>query len=436
MKQCSQCGAALPEQASFCPYCTATQITRREVIAPQERKRGRGILLLAVVLITAAACFLLPRLGADPLREEEAVLAPIPFEQTLTTEGAAYPYCFSYTAENGTHYRLFTSFTPELSGKQRPRGSDVRYMAEDNSGDSPITLFVENASRELCAEEFTALIGSYSVEITPQDASCEMTVSDPGDGEAKALFAGSGALLYKRVHMRNAYGLRLIRWTLRMKNGDELFLEQAFDVKLRKTVRYNWQETPMNTAEELQKLLDSLPQLGTSEQCRVTIELPAVTYDQPLHCTRQVDLYGQSGTVFTGQLTLSGDEHCYVSLQNIAFAGDGGVGLETETSVYVRECRFTGWTTAVAAEDGGWIRTWKCRFEDNGTALLYHSGRCSEFGPQMENNVFRHNGVAVDLEDILPMAWLEPTNCAFEQNGEDIRNPYGYPVITVSCTYS
>lgn len=130
------------------------------------------------------------------------------------------------------------------------------------------------------------------------------------------------------------------------------------------------------------------------------------------------------------------NEHCYVSLQNIAFAGDGGVGLETETSVYVRECRFTGWTTAVAAEDGGWIRTWKCRFEDNGTALLYHSGRCSEFGPQMEDNVFRHNGVAVDLEDILPMVWLEPTNCAFEQNGEDIRNPYGYPVITVSCTYS
>ena len=27
-KRCIQCGAVLPEDAAFCPHCTATQVTR------------------------------------------------------------------------------------------------------------------------------------------------------------------------------------------------------------------------------------------------------------------------------------------------------------------------------------------------------------------------------------------------------------------------
>ena len=57
-KYCIKCGAVLPEEASFCPCCTASQMERRSVVAPPPnggRKRRRVWLCAALALLLAGA---------------------------------------------------------------------------------------------------------------------------------------------------------------------------------------------------------------------------------------------------------------------------------------------------------------------------------------------------------------------------------------------
>lgn len=54
MKKCMNCGAELPEEASFCPYCTATQNEKHQVVPRWPRRRrlwmAGGAAVLAVIL--------------------------------------------------------------------------------------------------------------------------------------------------------------------------------------------------------------------------------------------------------------------------------------------------------------------------------------------------------------------------------------------------
>ena len=60
-KQCRNCGAELPEDASFCPHCTQSQVERSEVKPPRLwRKKALYGLLGALVLIVAALAVFLP----------------------------------------------------------------------------------------------------------------------------------------------------------------------------------------------------------------------------------------------------------------------------------------------------------------------------------------------------------------------------------------
>ena len=57
-KYCIKCGAVLPEEASFCPCCTASQMERRSVVAPPPnggRKHRRVWLCAALALLLAGA---------------------------------------------------------------------------------------------------------------------------------------------------------------------------------------------------------------------------------------------------------------------------------------------------------------------------------------------------------------------------------------------
>lgn len=55
MKKCRNCGADLPEGASFCPHCAQSQIERQEVKPPRLwRKKALIAALCALVLVTAA----------------------------------------------------------------------------------------------------------------------------------------------------------------------------------------------------------------------------------------------------------------------------------------------------------------------------------------------------------------------------------------------
>lgn len=54
-KRCIQCGAVLPEDAAFCPHCTATQVARQVQAVPR-RRSWRKMALLAAGVLAAGRC--------------------------------------------------------------------------------------------------------------------------------------------------------------------------------------------------------------------------------------------------------------------------------------------------------------------------------------------------------------------------------------------
>ena len=52
-KKCVNCGQSLPEDASFCPHCTAVQNEKKEVIPPRRWKK-KAVTVLAVLLVVVA----------------------------------------------------------------------------------------------------------------------------------------------------------------------------------------------------------------------------------------------------------------------------------------------------------------------------------------------------------------------------------------------
>ena len=66
MKKCRNCGADLPEGASFCPHCAQSQIERQEVKPPRLwRKKALIAALCALAVAGRAALFMLPGFKPD-----------------------------------------------------------------------------------------------------------------------------------------------------------------------------------------------------------------------------------------------------------------------------------------------------------------------------------------------------------------------------------
>ena len=61
-KKCIRCGALLPQEASFCPCCTASQLAREPMSPPRSEKR-RGALACAVLLVVLMGAVLWATLG-------------------------------------------------------------------------------------------------------------------------------------------------------------------------------------------------------------------------------------------------------------------------------------------------------------------------------------------------------------------------------------
>ena len=95
MKQCKNCGAALPEDALFCPVCETELVDKLQLRAPRPKRR-RAILavLLALALLAGGLGF-----WSRSLRHEPQVY------------NAGKPLAeMQYTAQDGVNYRLYLSF--------------------------------------------------------------------------------------------------------------------------------------------------------------------------------------------------------------------------------------------------------------------------------------------------------------------------------------
>lgn len=439
-KTCLRCGAELPKEAAFCPCCTASQIQRRTIPLTSSAARNQWW----VGALCALAALLLPVLvllrgRAVPLPPPDDTLPPVAAAESGDEPENAYEsLCQTYyEGEDGRLYHVFAAFSPSIDGSSAMQGYR-RVMIRPNTSDcGPLTLFVEDAETGQNARgSFYALMEDWDLTITAPDGGDRCAVSDP-------IFdytVSTDAMLYQELTGTSACADNEILWTLQMKNGDVVTVKQGVTYSLKTVVEYHWEDTPMNTAAELQALLDDIAASAKAEEA-VYLYLPAADYDAPVSVNTPMTLVGQEGTTFSATLTASvpdydGWTEPVVALRSLTFSGTGGTGVNACGPVYLRGCRFTGWDVAAQALDGGWIFCQEdVRFDRNAVAMRLNSNFSISCGANINNTSFTRNGVALQLERIPgERMGLILDYCTFYGNGTDIENPENYTVELLSTT--
>ena len=68
-------------------------------------------------------------------------------------------------------------------------------------------------------------------------------------------------------------------WTFQMKNGDTIYLRQTYEVVPIPVYDYHPEDYPMDTAEELQALIDTIGGQANDPVAVINLHLPPVTYE-------------------------------------------------------------------------------------------------------------------------------------------------------------
>lgn len=426
-KTCINCGVPLPEGAAFCPNCTATQIDRQAATPPAARRWKQVVcVVLALVLAAGVAGAVCLRRQQSATDEQNAALKKL--AETDPYLAACQTY---YTGEDGREYHVFTAFTPE-GDNFRPVGYLAELIMEGQTNDFPITVIAQDAvSGELTADTFAPLLESWDVAVNAGDGVGRVSLKEVQEEAAE-----SPALLYRRVVADATCSHNEVVWTLRMKNGDRITLTQTLECGPREERHYHYSDTPMNTAEELQTLLDTVAAECTADVL-VTVSLPNVTYDQAVTVPCSVELMG-NGTVFAAPVRVTALEntdlsYAYVRFNECSFAGDGqGTGLTVGAPTYFERCSLTGWDIGGEAVDGGWLYLRNGYVGENRVGVRYNSAFSSTYCYDVRFIEFSNNGTALELTRFPTYVYMELRDCAFTHNEVDVSNPNDYTVTTIN----
>lgn len=440
-KACLCCGAALPEEAAFCPCCTASQIQRRTIPLASTTARNQwwvGALCALAALLLPVLALLCGRTVSLP-PPDDTLPPAVSTESGGGTESVYESLCQTYyEGEDGRLYHVFAAFSASIDGSSAIQGYRQVMMRPDTTDCGPLTLFVEDAvTGQNARGSFYALMEDWDLTITASDGGDHCTTFDPIFDYA----ATTDAMLYQEMQGTDTCRDNDILWTLRMKNGDEVTLQQRISYRLQTEVEYHWEDTPMNTAEQLQTLLDDIAATASNGEA-VCVYLPAVSYDAPIHIGSRLTMVGhEAGTAFLDTLMIdtveSGEwDEPDTELRMLSFSGKGGTGLEARAPVSLWECRFTGWDVAAQAVNGGWIFCQEgTGFDQNAVALRLNSNFSDSCGSNINSTSFTRNGVALQLERIPgERMGLMLDCCTFYGNESVIENPRDYAVELLSTT--
>ena len=380
----------------------------------------------AAALTAGLAVWLWPTAETEPQRPDgtaDPVLAADPVMDAYTAACQTY-----YTGADGREYHVFTAMTPDPYDPTTPVGYCCRLIPDGSGNDFPATVMVQDATtQEDCPEDFAPLLDSWDVTVSAPEGVGRVSLR-----EAELETADTPALLYRRLWGDNTCTHNEIVWTLRMKNGDVLTLTQTIELLPQEVRTYSTADTPLDTAEQLQALLDRLAEEYNADTS-ITVELPDVTYDAPVSVGCAVTLKG-SGTTFAAPVTvtpLSDTERChaYVRFSEVSFEGDGsGTGVTARAPTYLENCRVTGWTVGGEAVTGGWLYLRGSHVADCGVGIRYNSAYSSSYTYFADKMTFVQNGTALELLCMPPDGYIELQGCRFHGNGTDVRNPGGYRV--------
>ena len=304
-KTCIRCGAPLPEGAAFCPVCTASQVERQTLPMPRRRRRvwpvAAGCLLLVSLALPIGAALW----NSTPQAETPPPEDTLPLTISRESEDGAEPrygeLCQTYyEGEDGQLYHVFAAFSPGIDGGSTMRGYCSGLLEPGCTDTGPLTLFVEEVgSGRNGRDSFSALLEDWSVTVTAPDGGERCTLRDP----TFDYISTTDAMLYQEMTGTSACADNEIVWTLRMKNGDVVTVKQGVTFGAKTVVEYHWEDTPMNTAAELQALLDDITAAAKAEEA-VYLYLPAVTYDAPVSVDSPMTLVGHQEAVSYTHLTL------------------------------------------------------------------------------------------------------------------------------------
>ena len=417
-KECINCGAELPDGASFCPHCETVQRDKLPMSAPP-RRRGRIFAVLGGVLALALAFGGGYFLGRSPSPGAPAAESPAPAGTPAPTEGFGdIPADTVYSCEEGD-FRLVLAFN---TGSDMPLAGERErsdLVAEGGSVGYPSLLFVlDNSTLEPAGERFLALTESCSVSSVPRDGAAAVSCNQP-----QYMEDFPGAALASHLDVSWDSGVNDIVWIIRMTNGDVIRLRQTVRAEVQPAVHIYPEDEAMGTIEELQELVYRLAGEYGGETS-VYIHLPAVTYSGGLDLTRRgYTLVGAgSGTVFTGTLRFVSNTGQVSCLYDLTLAGDGGTGLDSAGTVNAFGCTFTGWDTAVCSGNGGWVGLSGCTLRDNGLGFVFDSEFSSGASTYYSDCSFENNATAVLIERVPGNMPLRFPSCRFVNNGEDIVN--------------
>ena len=386
---------------------------------------------LAAALV-ALVVWLWPAAEKEPQRPNSAA------DPAAATDPAPDPYLTAcqtyYTAGDGREYHVFTAMTPNPYDPTTPVGYCCRLIPDGSGNDFPATVMVQDATtQEDCPEDFAPLLDSWDVTVSAPEGVGRVSL-----WEAELETADTPALLYRRLWGDNTCTHNEIVWTLRMKNGDVLILTQTIELLPQEVRTYSTADTPLDTAEQLQALLDDIAGACDADTS-VTVYLPEVTYDAPITVGCAVELVG-SGTTFTAPITVAPLKNtdltrAFVRFRQINFTGDGsGTGITAAAPTYLEESRVTGWAVGGEAVTGGWLYLRGSHVADCGVGIRYNSAYSSSYTYFADKMTFVQNGTALELLCMPPDGYIELQGCRFHGNGTDVRNPGGYRVEQTGST--
>lgn len=405
-KICIHCGAELSEEASFCPHC-ATEQTEKQAVKMPKLWRKKLLITIAALAFLAVVALVIAGYHRPVVYEGGA-------EIIYPTGAGNYHVLVTFSATDGVMKTGEAEVAIEL-----PEGMESAFPDQ-------LYIFREDTDA-LVWEDFMELVESCEVEITPRDGARRMSNTMLGYDESFPYAALKTDIIYDTT-----CGTNDILWTLKMKNGDKILLKQTIAVSVQNAVSYYPEDVPMDTAEDLQALLDQV-ESEVDPDTVVNLYLPPVVYDREIHVGKGCYAFyggsdGVNRTTFTKTITVQTGVSLFLEMYGIRFEGEGGTGLVADDCVLVYDCVFTGWDVGAIARNGAWVAAYECTFEDNGVGLQMDTQDSPSSDHNYRNNRFVGNGTGLLISNLYGTQILSFPGCVFADNETDILNGVDHPL--------
>lgn len=416
-QKCPHCGADLLENAAFCPHCARDIHSRKKPgrPVPLQKKLLLGLLALVVVIAAGAGLWYLNRPYAP---------------QEFYGVGEAY-----YESGDKT-YQLLVAWPDDRTA---PAADIYQTGAPDEQYRWPSRWYVNDAFTGTDAwEEFEPLVEAVTGEVVQdENAADPLTAGEPSHQEDYS----PDAAMVSYLDFTGNSGEPQVVWTVQMKNGDLIRVRQNLHITPVITHEYHWQDYPMNTAEEVQALLDQIAaEVPPTDQ--VLFYLAPVTYEEDLTFHRSYDLYGSTDeggarTVWKGSVSMEDGHYGRISyFYDMDFVGDGtDTGIRAKEKAWPVGCSFTGYKTGVLAFGEAWVNVTECTFTDNEVGFHFNSTGQSASDTRYFDNTFTGNGTGILLESVPTDITMVFDGTTFSENGTDIDNHCNHPIDTTNAIF-